>query len=229
MDSITPHLTVIEMIPRRPLVDAVRSAFEDALAGKGNMDERVRQVDGFCGQKHRLFLNNLVAAVEKPNYLEIGIYRGATFCAAISNNKTRAVGVDNWSEYGGTANEFYANLALLKGPEALVTIIEQDFRTVDYKALGPFNIGFYDGSHSEKDQYDGARSVMEGFGAAGILMIDDWNASWVRRGTTQAMRDLDAHIDFAIEVRTSFDETMPTPAFGTSDWHNGVFAAVVSR
>jgi len=168
-DNITPHLTVIEIIPPRPLVDSARSALEDALAGKSNMDERVRQVDGFRGQKHRLFLNNLVAAVEKPNYLEIGIYRGATFCAAICNNKTRAAGVDNWSEYGGKANEFYANLAVLKGPEALVTIIEQDFRTVDYNALGPFNIGFYDGSHSEKDQYDGARSVMEGFGAAGVL------------------------------------------------------------
>lgn len=229
MDELAPHVTVIEVNGQRPLPMIMRTAFEDALANRGHIDARAYQVDGFCGRKHRLFLNNLVAAVEQPRYLEIGIFRGATFCAAISNNKVRATGVDNWTEFGGKANEFYLNLATLKGPEASVSIIEQDFRTVNYAALGPFNMGFYDGPHTARDQYDGARIIIEAMEANSIMLVDDWNWEQVRSGTMSAIRDTGAHIELAIEVRTSLDNGVPVHSGGNSDWHNGLFAAVLSR
>jgi hypothetical protein len=229
MHDAAPHVTVIEMSGRPPLPLIVRTAFEDALADRGHLDQRAYLVDGFSGRKHRLFLNNLIAAMEQPRYLEIGVFRGATFCAAISNNKVRATGVDNWTEFGGKASEFYLNLAALKGPEASVSIIEQDFRTVNYAALGPFNIGFYDGPHTERDQYDGARIVIEAMRANSVMLVDDWNWEQVRGGTMRAIRDAGAHIDFAIELRTSLDNTVPAHAYGGSDWNNGLFAAVLSR
>ena len=127
MDEFAPHVTVIEVNGQRPLPMIMRTAFEDALANRGHIDARAYQVDGFCGRKHRLFLNNLVAAVEQPRYLEIGIFRGATFCAAISNNKVRATGVDNWTEFGGKANEFYLNLATLKGRRHRSALLNKTF------------------------------------------------------------------------------------------------------
>lgn len=229
MDQSFAHVTVVETTSRPPLPLIVRTAFEEALAGRGPMDERVYDVDGFCGRKHRLFLNNLVSAIERPRYLEIGIFRGATLCAAISGNKTHATGIDNWSEYGGKANEFYINLAALKGADAAVAIIEQDFRTVNYAAFEPFNIGFYDGPHSEADQYDGARLLIDALEPQAVIIIDDWNWQHVRRGTTNAIRDTGRQIDFAIELRTSFDDRCPEPCGMRSDWHNGIFAAVISR
>jgi hypothetical protein len=229
MNAPVPHVTMIETSGQSPLPRTIRAAFEDTLGDRGRMDERAYHVDGFSGRRHRLFLNNLIAAVEQPRYLEIGIFRGATFCAAVSNNKVHATGVDNWVEFGGKASEFYLNLAALKGPEASVNIIEQDFRTVNYAALGPFNVGFYDGPHTERDQYDGARIVIEAMTANSILLVDDWNWEQVRRGTMNAIRDSGAQIDFAIEVRTSFDNTVPAHAYGRSDWNNGLFAAAVSR
>jgi methyltransferase family protein len=229
MDELAPHVTVIELAGRSPLPSRVRGAFEDALVNRGLMDPRVHEVDGFSGRKHRLFLNNLIAAMEQPRYLEIGIFRGATFCAAVSNNKLRATGVDNWSEFGGSANEFYANLAIFKGPDASVNIIEQDFRAVNYAALGPFNLGFYDGPHTARDQYDGARIVIEAMDANSVLLVDDWNWEQVRDGTMSAIYDTGAHIDFAIDVRTSFDNSVPAHAYGGSDWNNGLFAAVIAR
>jgi hypothetical protein len=229
MDGLTPHITMIETSDRPPLAQRMRTAFEDALATRGRMDERAYRVEGFSGRKHRLFLNNLIAAVEEPRYLEIGIFRGATFCAAVSNNKMHATGVDNWAEFGGKASEFYLNLAAFKTPEASVSIIEQDFRTVNYAALGPFNIGFYDGPHTERDQYDGARIIIAAMQPISIMMVDDWNWDQVRRGTMNAIRDSGAHVDFAIEVRTSFDNTVPAHAYRESDWNNGLFAAVISR
>jgi hypothetical protein len=229
MDELVPHVTVIEMSGQQATASLVRAAFEDALANRGHMDERAYQVDGISGRKHRLFLNNLIAAMRQPRYLEIGIFRGATFCAAVSNNKVHATGVDNWAEFGGKANEFYVNLAALKGPEASVSIIEQDFRAVNYAALGPFNVGFFDGPHTERDQYDGARIIIEAMEANGIMMVDDWNWQQVRSGTMHAIRDTGVHIGFAIEVRTSFDNTVPAHAYGKSDWNNGLFVAAVSR
>lgn len=229
MSSAAPHVTVIEVTgpPALPLI--VRAAFQDALANRGHMDQRAYLVEGFSGRKHRLFLNNLIAGMEHPRYLEIGVFRGATFCAAISNNKVRATGVDNWTEFGGKATEFYINLAALKGPEATVNIIEQDFRGVNYAMLGPFNVGFYDGPHTERDQYDGARIVIEAMEPSGVLLVDDWNWEQVRAGTMNAIRDTGAHIDFAIDLRTSLDNTVPAHAYGGSDWNNGLFAAVVSH
>jgi hypothetical protein len=187
------------------------------------------RVEGFCGQKHRLFFNNLVKCVESPRYLEVGIFRGATLCAAIAGNRVKAVGIDNWTEYGGKANEFYVNLAAVKGPEASVTIIEQDFRTVSYGHIGRFNIYFYDGPHKLEDQYDGVRMALPALDDRAILLVDDWNWAHVRSGTMNALLDTGCHIDFSIELRTSFDNEIPAMAFGPSDWHNGMFAAVISK
>jgi hypothetical protein len=141
----------------------------------------------------------------------------------------RATGVDNWTEFGGRASEFYVNLAALKGPDASVNIIEQDFRTVNYAALGPFNVGFYDGPHTEQDQYDGARIVIEAMEANSVLLVDDWNWEQVRIGTMRAIRYTGTNIDFSIDVRTSLDNRVPAHAYGGSDWNNGLFAAVISR
>lgn len=225
----TPHVTLIETSDKPPLAQVVRGAFEDALAGNGSMDERVYGVDGFCGRKHRLFFNNLVRAVENPRYLEIGIFRGATLCAAIAGNKVHAMGIDNWSEFGGRANEFYANLTAIKEASATVTILEQDFRTIDFGHIGKFNMYFYDGSHEEVDQYDGIRVAVPALDDQAVVMVDDWNWDRVRTGTMRAIRDSGLHVDFSLEVRTAFNNDLPAVAFGQSDWHNGMFAAVVTK
>jgi hypothetical protein len=220
---------MIETSEKSSLVDVLRDAFEDALAGRGSMDERIIHLQGFCGRKHRLFFNNLVRAVEDPRYLEIGIFYGATFCAALAGNKVTALGIDNWTEYGGNANGFYANLAAIKGADASVTILEQDFRTVHYDDIGKFNIFFYDGPHSTEDQYDGICMAIPALDDQAILLVDDWNWQRVRDGAMNAVRDAGYRFEFCVEVRTSFDESIPALAYAHSDWHNGMFAAVISK
>jgi len=227
--SPTPLVTQVSTRPQAALAAIVRDAFAEAQAGRGSMDERVYAVHGFCGRVHRLFFNNLVHAIENPRYLEIGIFRGATLCAAISNNKVRAMGIDNWTEYGGKPNEFYANLLTIRGPESTVSVLEQDFRTVDYAHIGKFNMLFYDRPHYERDQYDGVVMALPALDDQAVLLVDDWNWNHVRRATLNALRDTGARLDFMIEVRTSFDDQIPSFAYGDSDWHNGMFAAVLSK
>jgi hypothetical protein len=227
--SPKPHLTVLETSENKPLSNIVRTAFEDAFAGRGEMDSRVYDVDGFCGRKHRLFFNNLVRSVENPRYLEIGIFRGATMCAAIAGNKVKCCGIDNWTEYGGKSSEFYVNLANIKGSQSTVSILEQDFRTVDYSHIGKFNLFFYDGPHQEQDQFDGVKMALPALDKQAVLLVDDWNWIRVRRATMNALRAANARLDFAIEVRTSLDDNLPEVAYRQSDWHNGVFAGVISQ
>jgi SAM-dependent methyltransferase len=240
MNDSSPALPtpIVEIARPGNLNEAVEAAFKDAQAGIGQLDNTVYGVEGFCGRKHRLFVNNLIRRLRNPRYLEIGVFKGATTCAAVWRNQVQVVAVDNWSEYGGPEQEswknalvFYRNLAACKSPKATVTILEQDFRTAPLAACGPFTVGFYDGSHSEQDQYDGARAVLQVLAPRAVLMIDDWNWDRVRNGTMAAMRDEGVHMELAIELRTTNDGTLVQgPAFGGgSDWHNGIFAAVVTR
>jgi hypothetical protein len=214
------------------LLAAVRCAFDEALAGVGNVDETILRIEGFCGQKHRRLINNIIGKLQRPRYLEVGIFHGATFCAAISNNSVVAVGVDNWSEYGGPTNAaaFYRNLAMARSPRSAVTIIEQDFRSAPLSSFDAFDFGFYDGSHTEKDQYDGALAVLAALKPRGILMVDDWNWKQVRTGTQRALDDAGVAVELMIELRTTDDDSFIGNRGGRlSDWHNGVMVAVVSR
>ena len=232
LNSAAPSVQPTPVIVTReaPLVAAVKQAFRDALDNRGAMSPRVYDVDGICGRKFRLFLNNLVRGLEAPRYLEIGIYKGATLCAAISENRLRAIGIDNWSEYGGPATEFYEIFARFKHQHAVVSILEQDFRSIDYGAIGKFNILFYDGSHAEVDQYDGVRVPVPAMDDQFILLVDDWNWERVQVGTRRALADQGLRIEFAIELLTSDTGDIPPLAYGgNSDWHNGFFAAVVSK
>ena len=213
-----------------PLVPAIVTAFEDAMAMRGRLREEAFAIHGFSGRKFRTFINNLMQEVAEPRYLEIGLFHGASFCPAIYKNRVRAVGVDNWTEYGGRPDAFYANLAAFRHPGADVTIVESDFRQVDYRAHGPFNILFYDGSHDEKDQYDGVLLPQAAMDGQYILIVDDWNWPHVRSGTYNALRDAGVTVDYHVEVRTSFhNEHLPLVHGAGSEWHNGCIVAAVSK
>jgi hypothetical protein len=213
-----------------PFVDAINAAFEDAMAMRTKLRDEAFRVDGFSGKKFRIFMNNIVSELEKPRYLEIGLFRGASFCPAIFKNKVHAVGIDNWSEYNGTPKQFHDNIALFRSELSDVIIIEQDFRTVDYAAIGPFNILFYDGSHAEKDQFDGVLLPQSGMADKYILIVDDWNWARVRKGTYDALKAAKAKIDFQLEVRTSFNEEhLPLVNGRGSEWHHGCLIAAVSK
>jgi hypothetical protein len=204
-------------------------AFQDAMAMRGRLREEAYNVPGFSGRKFRLFLNNLMSEVPNPRYLEIGVYHGASFCPALFRNKLRAVGIDNWSWAPEKRQLLDSNLDAFLSPDTDVEIIEDDFRTMDFARLGKFNIYFYDASHSEQDQYDGVFRPQPAMDNPHIMIIDDWNWDHVRKGTFDALRDANLGIDYSIEVRTTFNGEFPLVNGQTSEWHNGMIAAVVSK
>jgi hypothetical protein len=90
-----------------------------------------------------------------------------------------------------------------ESPAAHFDIIENDFRYVDYKCLGQYNVFLFDGPHEEQDQYDGIMIARPALESPFLLIVDDWNWRRVRLGTFRAIRDAGYSIVCSIEIRTT--------------------------
>lgn len=215
---------------RRPdLRDLVRSCFTDALEYKGKLNDYVLNIDGMSGRKYRYFINNLMERIDNPRYLEVGSWAGSTLCSAIYGNNLRAVAVDNWSQFGGPAPLFFANVANCCSRTAIPTVICDDFRKVDFRALGVFNVYLFDGPHEYQDQYDGLAVALDALTEEFVFIVDDWNWTPVRQGTYDVIRNLNLDILYKIEVRTTQDDTHAPVHGKQSDWHNGYFISVLKK
>lgn len=219
---ITGTLTVESELSER-----VAKAF--ALVRASALPQDILQIEGFSGRSYRRFINNLIGLLPDPRYLEIGVWSGSTFCSAIYGNQVKATAIDNWSEFGGPSRIFQRRVERFKGESSDIDFIEADFRTIDYGALGPFNVYFFDGPHEEQDQYDGIRLPVPALDERFVLIIDDWNAAQVRAGTLTAIRDAELGIEYSIEIRTTEDDTYPARTGRDSLWHNGYFIAVMTK
>ncbi len=228
LDPSAPHI-VVTGSPATQLGMKLRDAFERSLAGDGGLDPKILSIRGMSGKVFRTFLNGLVKTVDDARYLETGVFQGATLCSAIWQNRISVTAIDNWSEYGGPANAFYKNLGEVWEPSASITILNRDFRKVNYSHIGKFNVHLFDGPHQYQDQYDGARLVHDALDDTAIFIVDDWNWEQVRSGTERGLLDSGVRVLYSIEVRTTLDNSFPKLHSTASDWHNGVFMAVIQK
>ena len=223
------HVTTVDLGAEATLVTAVRTAFQQALAGEGKLDEAVLSLNGMSGRKYRLFINNLIGFLSDARYLEVGVWAGSTLCSAIDKNAVVALAIDNWSQFGGPAATFFTNLAKFKHVNARVSFLERDFRAVDYGSIGRFNVYLFDGPHSAEDQCDGVMLAQPALDDQFVLIVDDWNWPQVRSGTMMAIRNAALTIDLQVEVRTTLDGSHAPVQGQNGDWHNCYFVAVMSK
>jgi hypothetical protein len=171
--------------------------------------------------------------VPEAAYLEIGTFKGSTFCSALHGNKCRALSVDNWSQFGGPFAEFLQNLAGVATKETNVSFVGMEFRAVPYSAFGPFNVYFFDADHTPENQYDALKYAMGSLTREFIFIVDDWNWNWVRNPTMNSIRDLGLEVLHGVEIRTTEGDLAPQeagiPANQDSDWHNGYFIGVLRK
>lgn len=211
------------------LVAAVHVAFAAAREGVARLPPDVLEIEGMSGRKYRMFANNLVRLLKDPAYLEIGSWAGSTLCAAIAGNRVRAVAVDNWSEFGGPVGAFFSNVGRCSSVDTRLSVLFEDFRAVDYRPMGPFNIYLFDGPHTYEDHRDSLGVAIDALADQFVFIVDDWNWMPVRNGTWQSIQDHDLEILLAIEVRTTHDETHAIPLGRHSDWHNGCLITVLRK
>ena len=228
-----PVITRDSIEPSNPVALRVEKAFERALNGQSKIPADLLALQGMSGQKYRKFINNLVELTPDASYLEVGSWAGSTLCSAIYNNKVRSMAIDNWSEFGGPRDQFFANVGKFAGPSAAVSFLNSDFRAVRFDAIGTFNIYLFDGPHSKKDQYDGMALAKPALDDVSVVIVDDWNWLEVRNGTFDALRDAQYQILHRIEVLSTPDNRHPgdhgLPRDQDSDWHNGYFIGVLRK
>jgi hypothetical protein len=208
---------------------AAENALERAAQYDGTLPESVLSMVGMSGRKYRLFINNLIGSISGPRYLEVGSWAGSTLCSAIHGNDVTAVAIDNWSEFDGPSNLFFGALAQSVSSSTRVSVINRDFRQLNYASLGRFNVYLFDGPHAAQDQYDGIAMALDALDHEFIFIVDDWNWSYVREGTYAALADLNLAVDWSAEVRTTQDDTHPAIKQQDSDWHNGYFVGLIRR
>jgi Methyltransferase domain len=208
--------------------DILKQAIAEA---RGHIPDRpslqVRQIEGMSGQRYRTFINAYMRLLgDNARYLEVGSWKGSTLASAIEGNGGKAVCIDNWSLFGGPKEEFSRNIQSIQTNTEL-RVIEADFRKVDYRAIGKFNVYLFDGPHEEADQYDGVMLAQPALANPHTLIVDDWNWRQVRLGTLRAIHDSDWRIAHCVEIRTTGSD--PIVSGGASDWHNGYFIATLCR
>jgi hypothetical protein len=208
----------------------LKNSLERALEINHKLTDFVLNMSGMSGRKYRSLINTLVEGVPAPRYLEVGSWAGSTASAVMWKNAVDVVCIDNWSQFGGPKDAFLVNTNLAANEKTTMTLIESDFRAVQWGALPKSNIYLFDGPHTEVDQYDGIVIAQPALEESYILVVDDYNWPTVRNGTLRAINDLGLTVECAIEIRTTQDDTHPQIAYqANSDWHNGYYFAVICK
>jgi hypothetical protein len=191
-------------------------ALGDQLTSK--LDRAALLARGFTSPKVRHLLNNL-GSLDGLDYLEVGVHRGATFCATNYKNRlASATAIDNWSEFaedGSVKEEFLRNCSTLLEPHAY-RFLEQDCFTVTREQL-PASINFYlyDGEHSVDAQRKALTHFYGLLDDVFIFLVDDYSWEAARAGTQAAIGELGLERLYEREL--------------TEGWWNGLYVSVLQK
>lgn len=209
----------------------------ESMAAAENLQSKITPeilaIDGMSGAKTRHFYNNVLSK-EGMRYLEVGVYKGSSTCAAMCGNKNTVVAIDNWSEFGGPKNIFLQNFNKFKG-ENDATFLEQNCFQVDTAALveklggKKFNVYMYDGPHQQDQHCKALTHFIPCLEDTFIYIVDDWNWQGVRHGTKKGIEDNKLKIEFETEIRSTFDNSVPPKKEREENWWNGIYIAILSK
>jgi hypothetical protein len=177
-------------------------------------------LDGMSSPRVRHLLNNL-CDFEGCRYLEIGAWKGATALSASYGNSGSFAAVDNFSEFGGPRAEFYANKERWRD-ECPLGFIASNAWDLKPATLAPVNVYFYDGGHTEDDQYRALTHFADAFADEFIAVLDDWNESHVRQATWDAIDDLKYTVTARWHLRSDRNGDV-------DGWWNGVLVAALQK
>jgi hypothetical protein len=186
-----------------------------------------KTINGLIGEKTQHFYNNLLS-IDGIKYLEIGCWQGASTFAAMYDNATDIVVIDNWSEFGGKL-EFKENFDKYVGSNRVVVYDDDSFLINTSNLPNNFNIYMYDGNHSVSSQYYALTYYINNLDNEFIYIVDDWNWGDVREGTHMAIQDLGLNILYSKEMRFTIDNTHTPHNDAYKNWWNGIGIFVLSK
>lgn len=181
------------------LKEGIRLA-EDSIS---RLPSEVLKLRGATSLKIRHLLNN-VCRDPATRYLEIGLWKGATFGAAIYSNPGYFVGIDRFDTRLGpkrTIKDAERHLWDIverfgSGHSKIICADCFDMELDVLRQWGPFNVYFYDGLHSAKAQAMSLTRFATLFDNELVYMVDDWNMENVRAGTQEGLSNIDYDVVF---------------------------------
>ena len=207
--------------------ELIQTAFKNAENHTSKITNDIIRMDGMSGTMTRHFYNNMLNT-EDARYLEIGTWKGSSVCSAMCGNKAKVVCIDNWSEFGGPKIEFLENFNKFKGDND-ATFIEDDCYNINVSLLPKFNIYMYDGNHTDESHYKSLLHYYDCLDDVFIFMVDDWNLTDVRNGTTQAIQRLNLKVLYERDIRLTWDNTHTPYPLAMSSWWNGIYVAILQK
>ncbi len=202
-------------------------------------------VEGMSSVKGRHLLNNLCAVnprLDPTRYLEIGLWKGSTLCAATFSNPIEVVAIDDFSQFADMTfgadrrhprDAVQQNLGLNRQfsvPQFNAAIIDSDCFKVDPTQLGLFDLYLYDGLHTYDAHYRAFTHFAPALRDTFITVVDDYrnlSEDGTHQATEAAFRDLGWKVkqDWFL-----FDECDGTDMGRQANgWWNGLRVSVVSK
>ena len=242
---VEAHMKKSELI-MHPQVETCIEAFNNSgkyLSNHRTYDPKdptaYYNVEGLSSARVRHFLNNLCSQ-EGAVYLEVGVYAGSTFCAAVQNNDmVAAYANDNWSQPNLQPAREDMNLALenvtvdtfVKNLQENITTDSLDFDIKvlngDSSQLGKkdfeqdVNIIFYDGDNDQLKMIEFYTQMLTFTQDVFTLVVDDANVEKNVEVTKQFLEYNGLKILYERELLNDQEDI--------NMWWNGLYVVVVSK
>ena len=217
-----------------PHVETCVDAFENS--GKYLSNHTSAPVPGLTSPRVRHFLNN-ICSQEGAVYLEVGVFAGSTFCAAIENNDmVAAYANDNWTQPNlkperedlefdvtGDMETFISNVERVSSNlDFDISVLDGDAQSLDASNFQhKVNVIFYDGDNNPSVMFQFFNNMDQYTDDVFTLIIDDANMESNVKVTKEFVESKDWKILYERELLNGMeDDTM---------WWNGLYVLVLSK
>jgi hypothetical protein len=212
------------------------NAIDNSAKHISKYDEEGYAIHGLTSHRVRHLLNNL-CQIDNCVYLEVGVYNGSTFFAALQNNEVKAYAVDHFqatniapersdipwiaiedvpSEFVKNAQEFVGNNSIKLIDKDARELTEQDFHP-QYKP----NVVFYDGNHDHSQQLECLNNILPNLQDTFILVIDDANIE-------SSVISTNDFVDIN-NLRVLYEKKLLNGLEDSSQWWNGLYVLILSK
>ena len=185
------------------------------------LPESITAIKSFSGQKVRHFLNAVCSASDTV-FLEIGTWNGGTMAAAAFGNPGSFTTIDNFKDFGGSAEETRKKFREVAF-DANIRLIEADCWEVPMADLEHgVNVFFFDGPHDYESHRQALYHFREILAPQFVFVVDDWEDKMVRDATFAGIEDADLRMLAYLWLGQGEHES-------GAGWWNGVGVFVLNK
>jgi len=217
-----------------PHVETCIDAFENS--GKYLSNHTSTPVPGLTSSRVRHFLNN-ICSQEGAVYLEIGVFAGSTFCAAIENNDmVAAYANDTWSQpdlkperedididITGDMETFITNVERVSANlDFDISILEGECETLNASNFShKVNVIFYDGDNDPSVMWKFFETMDQYTDDVFTLIIDDANSELNVKTTKEFVDQTGWNVLYERELLNDQEDS--------DMWWNGLYVLVLNK